>query len=444
MKTITKLLDNKLFYVLVSLVASFALWLFVVNEIDPSQERTFTFDVTFEGESVLEAYNLRLASDTPDSIRLFVTGSITDIHRLDENPEIIVDVSGIHEAGEHDLTFRFAAWNTLTGRVSYHTLDDAVSNTDNTIIVRANRITGRTIDLSVGRVNYDVEDSEDEESYFFVRESLNIEPRTIHIDGPEDVLEQIYRIEVDSNFLTPLSEIATQEDTLHAYDRYGEEIPPDELLDVTVFSETPFAEATVSVQAVIRTVKNVPLRVTFEDGAGANEENVTYQILGQDSVWLIGEGDVLRALGDDLPLGRIYLARVDMFGVVRREIPHIPLTTLYDGLDYVDIEVQITGLEERSITVPSDNVHFIGLEADMIAEPAINTLNIVVRGPADLLEDLDEMSISILVDLSDYPGRTGRLLVESFSVRIGDWPPEIIGARDLPGRGIIVNIQRET
>jgi len=443
MKTITKLLDNKLFYVLVSLVASFALWLFVVNEIDPSQERTFTFDVTFEGESVLEAYNLRLASDTPDSIRLHVTGSITDIHRLDENTEIIVDVSSIHDAGEHDVSFRFAAWNTLTGRVSYRTVDPAVSNTDNTIIVRANRITGRTIDLSVGRVNYDVEETEDPENYFFVRERLSIDPVTIHIDGPEEILDRITRIEVDSNFLVPLSETATQEGTLHAYDQYGEEIPLEELIDVTVFSETPFSDATVSVTAVVHTVKNVPLRVVFEDGAGANEENVTYRLLGRESVLLIGPGDVLRSV-TDLPLGRIYLARVNMSEVIRREIAPLPLTTLYDGADYIEIEVQITGLEERRITVPSDGVYFIGLEEGMIAEPVIDTLDIIVRGPADLLEDLDEMSISILVDLSDYPGRTGNILVESFTVRIGDWPPEIIGARDLPGRGIIVNIQRET
>jgi len=443
MKTITKLLDNKLFYVLVSLVASFALWLFVVNEIDPSQERTFTFSVAFEGESVLEAYNLRLASDTPDSIRLTVTGSITDIHRLDENTEIIVDVSGIHDAGEHDVSFRFAAWNTLTGRVSYRTVDPTVSNTDNTIIVRANRITGRTMDLSVGRVNYDVEETEDPENYFFVRERLNIEPETIHIDGPEEILDRITRIEVDSTFLVPLSETATQEGTLHAYDQYGEEIPIEELLDVTVFSETPFAEATVSVTAVVHTVKNVPLRVTFEAGAGANEENVRYRLLGQESVWLIGPGDALRNV-PDVALGRIYLARVNMSEVIRREITPPPLTALRDGQDFIDIQIDITGLEERSITVPSDGVQFIGLEEDMIAEVAIDTLTIIVRGPADLLEDLDEMSISILVDLSDYPGRTGNILVEAFTVNIGDWPPEIIGARDLPGRGIIVNIQRET
>jgi len=80
----------------------------------------------------------------------------------------------------------------------------------------------------------------------------------------------------------------------------------------------------------------------------------------------------------------------------------------------------------------------------MIAEAAIDTLNIVVRGPAELLEELDESIISVLVDLSDYAGRTGNLLVETFTVRIGDWEPEIIGARDLPGEGIIVNIREET
>jgi len=443
-KTITELLDSKILYILLSLVASFVLWLFVVNSVNPSQVITLTFDVVYEGESVMEAYNLRLASDNPDTIRLRIDASVTDINRLQQNQQVIVDVSGIHEAGEHDVGFRFATWSTLTGIVSASTVDSRVSNTDDTIVVRATRVTGHTFDLSSGGVLYRIAESEAED-YFFIRHSLSLEPGSIHIDGPEEVLNRIARIEVEANFVEPLRETATQEGTLRAYDEYGEVISADELQDVTVASDTPFAEARVSVTVIVRTVKNIPLDVQFEYGAGANADNVHYH-LDRDSVWLIGEADVLQTVAamGRLSLGRIYLARVGMIDVVRLQITPPPLTALYGTNEYVDVEIEISGLEERSVTIPSSQIHFTGRAEGMIAEAAIDTLSIIIRGPADMLEDLDESIISILVDLSDYAGRTGNLLVETFTVRVGAWEPEIIGARDLLGEGIIVSLREET
>lgn len=446
-KTITKLLDGKLIYILVSLVASFVLWLFVINSVNPSQTQTLTFEVVYEGVSVMEAYNLGLASDNPNTIRLRVEASVTDMNRIQQNQQIIVDVSGIREAGEHDVRFRLATWSTLTGIVTTDPLGLNISNTNDTIIVRANHISRRVFELSAGRVNENIAETEAED-YFFLLERINLEPESVHIDGPEEILDRIAYIKVDANFAEPLTETTTIEGTLHAYDEHGDEIPTDELQDVTVSSDTPFAEARVSVTKVIRMAKNVPLRVEFVYGAGANEENVSYWLRqGQESVesvWLIGEGDVLRGV-TDVPLGRIYLARVDIHSdrpeTVRREILLPPLTTLYGVADYIDIEIEIDGLEERSFIIPRSQIHFTGRTEGFIPEAAIDTLNIVVRGPVDLLEELDENSISVLVDLSNYAGRTGNILVDTFTVRIGDLPPERIGARDLFGEGIIVNIR---
>jgi len=437
-KIVDKLLNNKLVYVLVSLVASFVLWVFVVNSVNPSQVQNLSFEVQYEGLSVMEAYNLRLASDNPDRITLRVEASITEIHRLQENPYIIVDVSGIHDAGEHDVNFRLAGWTALSGTGNYRPIGIGVSNSDNTVIIRANRITGRTMELMETGINYEIADTEAED-YFFVGERM-IEPEIIQIDGPEEILDRIASIEVVSDFHLPLSETLTQEGSLNAYDEYGDLIPVEDLLDVVVFQDTPFAEATINATVIVRMVKNVPIHVAFEYGAGANEENVRYH-LSQESVWLIGESEVLRNLEWDL-LGRIYLARLDMLEVVHREIATPPMTAIFEGAEYVDVEIEMFGLEERTITIPSTRIVFTGLINGMLAEASIDTITLVIRGPAELLETLDESNITVQVDLSDYADRTGRHVVEAFTVRVGEWPPEIIGARDLPGHGIIVNLQR--
>ena len=64
----TKLLDNRLVYILVSIIAAFVLWLWVVNTVNPDHQRTLSLDIHYEGLGVLEQYNLRPASNMPTSV----------------------------------------------------------------------------------------------------------------------------------------------------------------------------------------------------------------------------------------------------------------------------------------------------------------------------------------------------------------------------------------
>jgi len=437
-KTVNKLLDNKLFYILLSLVISFGLWLFVVNSVNPSRTLRITFDIQYEGVGVLEAYNLRLASNNPTSVNMMVEASATDMGRLEQNPVLIVDVSSIREAGEHDVVFFLADRLMLMGTVTYTPIGSSISNTDNTLIVRANRITGRSVDLAITGIEYGILETGDDD-HFYVGDPPIIEPESIWLDGPEDVLERIRTIEVVSHFIDDLSETETQDGILRVYDEAGERIPEADLQDVT-FSQFELSEVTVNVTIPVRTVRNVPLGLLFEYGAGANEENVRYR-LSQETVRLIGAGEVL----NDLPrlgLPIIDLARVGVLDTVRLEIPAPGWTEIYDGSQYVTVEIEIFDVDVLEIVVPRERVFFTGLTEDVEAEAVLDP-EIVIRGPAEILEELEGSDLSILVDLSDYIGRTtGRVIVEAFTVQVGDWPSEIVGAMDLSTHRIIVNIQR--
>lgn len=431
---INKLLDNRLVWILVSIVAAFLIWLWVVNSVNENQTRALTFEVQYEGLAVLENYNLRLAANQPDTVLLQVRASATDMIRLEQNRQIIVDVSGISEAGEYDVAFRPSAFSTMAGNVSFQFMQMGVSNAENTIVVRTNRITGRTISLSTANTHYVISEP-GQTDYFYVGGQLRVYPEDIQIDGPEEILEQIASIEVEVEFPTPLTATTTKPGALRAYSYTGERISDASL------AELVFSQDSVSVTVPVHMVRNVPLVPIFIPGAGASEDNLSYR-QSQETVWLMGEGDVLRDLAY-LELPQVRLDQVPTIYSVRLDIPTPALTEIYDGPGYVDIELQVQEVSERTMNVPAGRVVFTNVPENMTPSVVIDMLALVIRGPEEMLAELDESDISVLVSLADYEGRTGRLIVEEFSVLVGEWPPETIGAMDLPGQGIIVNVQWE-
>jgi len=438
-KAVSKIIESRIFYILASLVAAFLLWQFVVTSVNPSQTSILTFYVQYEGEGVLSAYNLRLASDTPESVDLRVEASTSDMRRLQDDPNLIVDVSGIRESGEYDVRFTFSAVNILTGVFSYEPLR-GVSNTDNTIIVRVNRITGRTMTLSDAGISYEIAPPPTGADYIYVGGDEFIEPKNVQIDGPEEILNQIATLEVYCEFLSPLSETTTQTGSIRAYNHNGEPISDEDLQEVTL-NGAPFYQAAVNVTVAVLMAKEVPIQADFVFGAGANADNLEYH-LTQNTVWLVGESDILQE-EEYVRLERIHLDQVGTVSTVRRPILTPPSTEIFQGgIDFVDIDIQIRGLTEMELLVPHENVRFSNLPEGIDAEVVIDTIRITLRGPEEILEELEENSITILINLADFAGRTGALVIENFTVQVRDYDPEIVGAMDLPDRGIAVNLRR--
>ena len=438
---VIKLFDNRIFYLLLSLAAAFGLWLFVVNTVNPSREGTLTFEIQYVGEATLGYHNLRLASETPRTINLRVEASVADMGRLLQNNVLIVDVSGISEAGEHDVTYTLSAFNALTGVVEHRPLDPRLSNADNSIIVHVNRVSGRHMTLSHGGIRYELAEAEGED-YHYVARGESIEPETILVDGPEEILERIGLIEVVADFGTELAETTTQAGSLQVYDQDGVPIPPEELQDVT-FSQEPIEQVTIHVTVPVSMAKQVPIRPIFEYGAGAHAGNVHYR-LSQEEVWFIGEVDVLRSV-EYVELAPIRLDRVehiDVTNVIERHIPLPPLTEIHEGPDYVEIDLEIRNISQREMLVSSERVSFIAVAEETLPEVAAGRLSIVVRGPESHLATLDESEITILVNLADYGNRFGWVTVGNITIQVRDWDPEIVGAMDLAG--VAVNLQRRS
>ena len=424
------LLDKKAFYVVVSIIASLAIWIFVVGSVNPTREANVSFEIQYTGIGILENHNLRLSADQPETIVMRVQASVMDINRLEQNNVITVDVSGVHEAGEHNVNFTLAAFNQLTGGVTIWPVRSDLSNTSNTIIVRTNRITGQEFTLLDTGIQYDI-DRVGGANYLFVGQRPILEPEIIRVDGPEEALSRIGRIEVFTEFSEPLRETTTQTGILRVFDKEGDELSEYDLRDVS------FSQDLVHATIVVQMVKNVPLTPLFVEGAGANTENLRYT-LSRETVQLIGEPEVLRGI-EEIVLSSIRLDQIRMRDRITRTIPTPPLVSINDGTNEVEIDIQLLDLEERVVNIPAKRIVLMGYGEDFMAEVVFDEVELTIRGPVDILDELDEGDISILVNLSEYTG-TGHFNVEDFIVAVGDFPSYVVGAMD-PGR-IIISIQR--
>ena len=98
---INKILDSKLFYMILALLAAVILWLYVTDESDDSR-LSLTLPITYVGEESLQARGLMLDKTGNETIYLTFQGRRSVIMQLSAaNVRVQADVSGIVSVMSH-------------------------------------------------------------------------------------------------------------------------------------------------------------------------------------------------------------------------------------------------------------------------------------------------------------------------------------------------------
>ena len=160
----------------------------------------------------------------------------------------------------------------------------------------------------------------------------------------------------------------------------------------------------------IRRFKDIAITYELVEGGGAKKHNVIAS-LSEDTIRVSGSDAVLEALGDEIVVGVIDL------GNIRDTVLTYPINlpadvTNLSGVTSVEIGIKFIGVSTATIPVRGFNIINVpeGMEVDM------NTkyLDIVVRGPASAMKDLEAADIIVTVDFAGKePGS-----MESYPVAI--------------------------
>ena len=380
-------MKSKMLTILMSAAIALGLWLYVITVEQPESEMTYyNIPVVLQNEDILAERGLMIVSERP-TVTLHLSSTRTNLNQLNEsNINVIANVNSIVTAGTHELTYNVAyPGNVPSGAVSRQ------SSRPNMITLKVeNRITRQipVIPVYSGSVA---------EGLLADRENLVLDNAFIEVSGPESVVEKIAQAAIFVN-LEGQTQTIVQECTYTLCDESGE---PVDSQWVTTNVEV------VNLTLTVRQVKEVRLSVKIVDGGGAtaltssvNVEPKTIRVSGSEAL--------LNGL-DVLELGTINLGEIADDKTLTMPITLPEGITNETGITEATVTVHFPNLTTKTMSV--DNIELINIPEGLEAELVTKILEINLRGPKRLIEDITEEQVTVKVDLSEAQTGTDKYVV---------------------------------
>ena len=392
-----KIYNSKAFWMIVSLLASLAIWVYVTSvETDESKTTFRGVKVELVGEDILrDSKNLVVTDMDTSTVTVEVVGPRRIIGSLSSDQLVAqVDVSKLSRAAYTSQQYTIVYPDgTDTSKLSES------RRTPETINFMVSAQTSKSIQV---RGSFDGSLAES-----YTAEMPVFEPSTITITGSEAYLKDVEyawvtfgKENVDSTY-----SVETGFTLMDAN---------NEPCSTTGIS---FSTDVVTATLPLLTLKEVNLDVNIIEGAGATKANTKITI-DPVSVTLAGDSALLAGMN------KIILATIDLtdFSSTFTETYTIPIDNELKnttGITKATVTVEIVGLETKTFRVTNFSCINAteGYEADIITE----SKEITLRGTPEALAQIKAENIRAVADLTDYKESTGtympqvRVYVDGFT-----------------------------
>ena len=409
-----KIYDSKLFWVIVSCVLSFVLWVYVTSVQSDEVRQTFRgVRVEMIGENVLrDSRSLVITDLSTSTVSVELIGPRRVIAAM--SPEDIraqIDVSKLTQSSYASMQYTIAYPNrTDTTSISVS------RKVPDTINFTVSKLNSKSIPVR-GSFNGSIADG-------FTAEMVTFEPSEITVSGPDAYLRDISYawVSFGSETISSTYSIETGYTLMNS---------SDEEADVSgITSSADVVKATVP----ILEMKSLPLTVNLIYGAGANENNTKISI-DPEEITLAGGSAILNAM-NNVPIVTIDLTSFNSTYTDTYNINFDNSLTNVEGLTEAEVKVEVVGLETKTFTVTNIQCRGVsdGYEADVLSR----ALTVRLRGTAAQLAAVSESDLVAVADLSNTELATGSNIV---NVRI-----QVDGSFDVGAVGgpytITVDIRR--
>ena len=385
-----KFFNSKLFYIIVALLTSFAIWVYVAsNDQDVISKRFDGVRVEFTGEeALLASKGFVIIDPSVNTVSVTLSGPRNVVGLLEPaDLTASVDVSKLTQVGYTNLTYsiKFPA-NTNEANISVR------RETPQVISFNLSPVIEKTVPV---RGSFDGNTAEG-----YTAESPVFEPSTITLRGAEALLSDIS----------------------YAWVTFGEED-----ISVSYTTDVPFTlmdskgnecsstGLTANVETVKATlpilqIKEVALRAELLQGAGANAEN-TKVTLEPASVTVAGDSAILAGLN------QITVATIDLTDFSSTFTEKYPITidnelSNLSGSSEVTVTVEIVGLETEKFTIPAANLACTNVTNGFTSDILTRELEVVLRGTPEDLSSVRAENLRAVADLTDYNESAGTFIVD--------------------------------
>ena len=378
-----KIYNSKAFWMIVSLLASLAIWVYVTSvETDESKTTFRGVKVELVGEDILkDSKNLVVTDMDTSTVTVEVVGPRRIVGSLSSDQLVAqVDVSKLSRAAYTSQQYTIVYPDgTDTSKLSEN------RRTPETINFMVSAQTSKSIQV---RGSFDGSLAEG-----YTAEMPVFEPSTITITGSEAYLK-----DVEYAWVTFSKE--NVDSTYSVETGFTLMDANNEPCSTTGIS---FSTDVVTATLPLLTLKEVNLDVNIIEGAGATKANTKITI-DPVSVTLAGDSALLAGMN------KIILATIDLtdFSSTFTETYTIPIDNELKnttGVTKATVTVEIVGLETKTFRVTNFSCINAteGYEADIITE----SKEITLRGTPEALAQIKDENIRAVADLTDYKESTG-------------------------------------
>ncbi len=387
-------MKNKIVSILLSVAIAVGLWIYVITVVDPEYSRTYKVPVDpaqFQYYSVLEDRNLQVMEcDEYVSVRLKGNRSTLAAIRA-EDLTVQASLANVTKAGEYRLEYTV----NVPGAVL---VEDPQPDR---ISLRVDDEITKELEIKADIVG--------ELPTNFAADTTNIFPDenggTITVVGPSSVMKNIAYAKLDGTIdLTGKEEDVIGEYELVLCNSAGKPVDAE---GVTIIGSKK-----VAVRVRIEMFKDIKLSFTITEGGGLTKENVTWD---HSTIRVSGPKAAVEALGDTLILGELNLATMDM----SEPLEPFPITFKDDrlvnrsGVTEVTVTVDFGDMRQKIIELPRFDVI---APSDLKVEVDARVIKVVIRGSAEMLEQITADDLSATVNYREADVGTGVVGVPEITV----------------------------
>ena len=404
--------NTRTFWLLVSLLAAFLLWMYVTSTEGVQIDKTFSgVKVVFAGEEALrEASGLVITEQDSTTVDLTLSGTRRVISRLTSaNLTAQVDLSNVLSDGRYSITYTIQYPN-------------GVSADDVTVVHRSTDVINFYVDRLVTKtVEVEGEFTGSTAEGYLAADTIWFDPLAVKISGPRSAVSQVERAFV-SITRQEVDKTLQYSTTYELQDGDGNVIDDD-----SIIRETEEVTVTLSVLAT----KTVLLDVTIVDGGGATRENTQIDIKPA-SITLAGDAATIDDVSK-LILGTIDLSDFAMDFTQTYTIVPPNDTENLTGTTEAVVTVTILGMSTKNFTIHHDNISCVNVPEGSEAEVITEDLTVTIRAPEEVLEQIQENNLRAVADLADLNIASGvanpgvRIYIDGFPNAgvIGDYTVHI-------------------
>lgn len=361
------MLKNDRVNLVIALIIAFALWAYVIGEVNPPQTKTLrNIPITYVSQGELTDEGLVLLSVSDETISVTISGERKYTKDVDVSDiKAVVDVGGLSE-GEHTVKINI----TVPDSVEFNEASKQKVTVAIDQLVTAEKPVAATLSGNI---------SDESEPYI-----VQVSPETIEVTGAKTLVDSVVK-------LNAALDTDRVEDTMRALNVTP--VPVDKTGNPV--EGVTLSEKNVSITAVLLNKKTVRLEVpVVGENIGDAERTVTVP----KSITIKGTADALAGISyitaETLNVSDIYEdTAVDV-------VPILP-----DGVELAAIsqnlsaQVTVKGVEQKEFNYGLDSIVVEGVTEDLVATLEDVNIRLTVTGRESVIADVTADDFYFVADV---------------------------------------------